>query len=311
MSARISLDQWRALLAVVDAGGYAQAAAHLHKSQSTITYAVQKIERLLDLRVFVIDGRRARLTREGETLVRRARTLLDEADALERGARSMAAGWAAEVRVAVDIAFPTWLLLQCMARFAGEQPDIHLQLHETVLGGTLEALANDAVDFAIAHQIPAGHVGEHLIRIRFIAAAHADHPLHHLGRPLSHDDLRPHRQLVIRDSARETPADSGAWLGAKQRWTVSNKATSIAAATMGLGFAWYPEETIRGELERGTLKALPLRRGAERHADLYLVFRDRDYPGQAPARLAAIIREQVADLPPLCLERLAATGSIT
>jgi DNA-binding transcriptional LysR family regulator len=42
---RISLEQWRALQAVVDAGGYAQAAAVLHKSQSAITYAVQKIER--------------------------------------------------------------------------------------------------------------------------------------------------------------------------------------------------------------------------------------------------------------------------
>ncbi|MGH9577863.1 MAG: LysR family transcriptional regulator, partial [Terriglobales bacterium] len=34
---RITLDQWRALLAVVDAGGYAQAAAALHKSQSTMS----------------------------------------------------------------------------------------------------------------------------------------------------------------------------------------------------------------------------------------------------------------------------------
>ena len=44
---RISLEQWRALIAVVDAGGYAQAAARLHKSQSAVTYAVKKLERLL------------------------------------------------------------------------------------------------------------------------------------------------------------------------------------------------------------------------------------------------------------------------
>ena len=39
----IALDQWRALIAVVDSGGYAQAAEALHKSQSSVTYAVQKI----------------------------------------------------------------------------------------------------------------------------------------------------------------------------------------------------------------------------------------------------------------------------
>ncbi|MCU0736206.1 MAG: LysR family transcriptional regulator, partial [Methylotetracoccus sp.] len=40
---KITLDQWRTLVAVVEAGGYAQAADQLHKSQSTLTYAVQKL----------------------------------------------------------------------------------------------------------------------------------------------------------------------------------------------------------------------------------------------------------------------------
>ena len=38
---RISLEQWRCLAAVVEAGGYAQAAERLHKSQSSVTSAVQ------------------------------------------------------------------------------------------------------------------------------------------------------------------------------------------------------------------------------------------------------------------------------
>ena len=59
---QISLDQWRALIAVVDAGGYAQAAQALFKSQSAVSYAVQKIESQLALKAFEIEGRRARLT---------------------------------------------------------------------------------------------------------------------------------------------------------------------------------------------------------------------------------------------------------
>ena len=69
---RITLEQWRALQAVVEAGGYAQAAEVLHKTQSTLTYAVQKIERLLDLKVFEIRGRKAGLTEPGQVLYRRA-----------------------------------------------------------------------------------------------------------------------------------------------------------------------------------------------------------------------------------------------
>ena len=298
MTARITLDQWRALVAVVDAGGYAQAAELIHKSQSTVTYAVQKIEHLLGLRAFEIRGRKAQLTPAGATLYRRARTLLEEAEALERGARSMAQGWAPSLRLAVEAIFPTWLLLQCLNRFALERPEIHIQLHETVLGGTVEALTEGRVDFAICSHVPEGFASDRLMRIRFVAAAHADHPLHQLGRPLTHDDLRPHRQLVIRDSAQQRILDSGVWRGADQRWTVSHKATSIAAATMGMGFAWYPAETIQGELASGVLKPLPLIEGAERFAELYLVFAERDCRGRAPVRMAEIIREGVESLWP-------------
>jgi DNA-binding transcriptional LysR family regulator len=76
---------------------------------------------------------------------------------------------------------------------------------------------------------------------------------------------------------------------------VSHKATSIHAAGLGLGFAWFPEEMVVGELERGLLKALPLREGGERWAELYLVFADRDYAGPGALRLAEIIRALVAE----------------
>src|SRR3989442_14716013 len=68
MNPRITLEQWQALVAVVDAGGYAQAAERLHKSQSSVTYLVQKLESLLDVKVFEIKGRKAALTPAGADL---------------------------------------------------------------------------------------------------------------------------------------------------------------------------------------------------------------------------------------------------
>jgi len=290
---RISLEQWRALLAVVDAGGYAQAAEALHKSQSAVTYAVQKMESLLGVKVFEVVGRKAQLTPTGEVLYRRAKALLEEASALEGAAGSLAAGWEPELRLAVEIIFPTWLLLRCFARFAEERPQTRIELYETVLSGTEEALLQRKVDLAICSQVPAGFAGDPLIRLRFIAVAHPEHPLHQLGRELTLQDLRKHRHLVIRDTGSQRRA--GSWLGAEQSWTVSHKATSIHAAGMGLGFAWFPEEMVVGELERGQLKALPLREGGERWAELYLVFADRDYAGPGALRLAEIIRALVAE----------------
>jgi DNA-binding transcriptional LysR family regulator len=290
---RISLEQWRSLLAVVDAGGYAQAAVQLHKSQSAVTYAVQRMEALLGVKVFEVVGRKAHLTPTGEVLYRRAKALLEEAGALEGAAGSLAAGWEPELRLSVEIVFPTWLLLQCFARFAEERPETRIELYENVLSGTEEALVQRRVELAICSQVPPGFTGDPLMRIRFIAAAHPEHPLHRLGRELTLQDLRKHRHLIIRDTGSQRR--SGSWLGAEQSWTVSHKATSIHAAGMGLGFSWFPEETVRDELERGFLKPLPMREGGERWGDLYLVFADRDYAGPGASRLAQIIREHVAN----------------
>ena len=67
---RISQEQWRAHQTVVEAGGYAQAATALHKSQSAVTYAVQKIETLLGVKAFEVIGRKAHLTATGEVVLR-------------------------------------------------------------------------------------------------------------------------------------------------------------------------------------------------------------------------------------------------
>ncbi|MGC2461239.1 MAG: LysR family transcriptional regulator [Steroidobacteraceae bacterium] len=289
---RISLEQWRALQAVVDAGGYAQAAAKLHKSQSAITYAVQKIEALLKLKIFELRGRKARLTGSGEVLYRRAKGLLEEAESLEGAGRQLAQGWESELRLAVEVIFPTWLLLRCFGLFAQEHPETRIELYETVLSGTDEALMQRRVDLAICSLVPPGFMGDALMPMRFIAAAHPDHPLHKLKRKLTAQDLRKYRQLVIRDSGSQR-SRSAPWLGAAQRWTMSHKATQIHAAGMGLGFAWFAQDTIRTELEQGLLKPLPLREGAEHYAELYLIYADRDYAGPGAQRLAGIVRDQV------------------
>jgi DNA-binding transcriptional LysR family regulator len=290
---RITLDQWRTLVAVVDAGGYAQAAEQLHKSQSTLTYAVQKLENLLSIKVFEIQGRKAVLTPSGQVLYRRGKTLVDEAVRLERAAAGLATGWEAELRIAVESIFPDWLLLKCFARFGEERPEIRIELIQSVLGGTDEALLEGRVDLAIGSWVPPGFIGDAIMQVRFIAAAHPDHQLHRLERTLALDDLRRHRHLVVRDTGRERLRTPG-WLN-EQRWTVSHMNTSIRAACLGLGYAWYPEDLIRSEIEAGELKPLPLREGAERWATLYLVFADPDATGHGALRLSPLIRAGIAE----------------
>jgi DNA-binding transcriptional LysR family regulator len=292
MIPHVTLEQWQALVAVVDAGGYAQASERLHKSQSSVTYAVQKLQSQLGVKAFEITGRKAKLTPTGELLYRRARVLIEEAGNVEQAAKSLSAGWEAEIRIAVEVLFPNWLLFQCLDRFSRESPHTRIEVFESVLAGTTEALVNRTADLAIAHQIPPGFTGETIMRTPMILVAHPEHPLHALGRPVTLRDLRAHRQIVVRES--DTRRATKTLIEADQRWTVSNMSSSIMAVAMGMGYAWLPEDKIRSELHAGSLKPLAVRESGVIEGTLYLVHAGLEDAGPGVRRLAEILRQDTA-----------------
>ena len=289
---KITLEQWRALVAVVDHGGYAQAAQALSKTQSSVSYAVHKMEQLLGVALFQIQGRKALLTAAGGVLVRRGRELVEQAGAIERAARHLGAGWEAEIRLTVEVLFPTWELLQVIDQFGRQCPQTRVELYESVLGGTDEALLERRVDLAVCSNLPPGFHGEPLRQIKLIPVAAPAHPLHQLKTALTHADLRAHRQILIRDSG-SARTRSGGWQRTEQRLTVSNKATAIRALCMGMGFAWQAELSIRDELRQGVLRPLPMAQDAARHVWLHLVQTDGELAGPATVLMAQLLRQTV------------------
>ncbi len=282
---RVTLAQWQMLAAVVDHGGFARAAEAIHKSPSTLNHAVHKLEEQLGVRVLEPAGRQVRLTEAGEMLLRRARQLIESAEALEDVAGSLAEGLEAEVVLAVDQVFPSDALARALATFSAAFPHVRVQLHETVLNGGIEMLYDGSADLVISGLAAQGFLGEPLVTVRFVAVAHPDHPLHGLGRTLDLRDLVQHRQLVVRDSAQRQSLDSG-WLKAEQRWTVSHLETSIDMVKRGLGFAWLPETRLGEALEAGRLAPLPLAAGGIREIPVQLIHRDRDRAGPATRAMA-------------------------
>lgn len=293
---RITLEQWRALQAVVERGGYARAAEALHKSQTAVTYAIQKLETLLNVRVLTLKGRRAELTEAGKTLYRRARILLEEAAALERLAGGLGPGFEPELRLAIDVVFPQALLLESLASFRREYPETRVEVFELTPSCAEGALLECRVDLAVSSRVPPGFVGDHLMRLRFVPVAAPTHPLHRLARPVTDQDLRWHCEFVVRDSSGAPQLGlDGAMV--HQRVTVSQMPTVILAITAGIGFGWLPEDSIRSELESGRLKPLPMRRGGERYTDFFLVLALGELAAQGPHHLAALLRERAAACP--------------
>jgi DNA-binding transcriptional LysR family regulator len=290
MIPRTSLDQWAALAAVVDEGGFAQAGLALHRSQSAVSYNVQKLQESLGVPLLAIEGRRAVLTPHGRTLLDRARRLLADANTLECIAGSLKAGVEAELSLVIEAAFPQQRLLAILRELQASCPNTRLRLTESVLSGSEEPIVSGSADVVITTRVPPGFLGNLLFEVSLVAVAHRDHPLLALGRELSQDDLVPHTQAVLRDSGTQAPRDEG-WLGARVRWTMSSVEASLAAVRDGLAFAWLPDHLVEADLASGVLKRLPLVAGARRLLPLYAVLVKPETAGPA-ARMAIELFER-------------------
>lgn len=279
---RTSLDQWRALAAVVDADGFAQAAARLHRSQSAVSYAIAQLQEGLGVRLLELRGRKAELTPAGAELLRRSRPLLDQFARLEALARAMDAGWESELRLVVDAAFPQKLMLGILAELKAGCPHTTLSLADAVLSGAEDAITSGSADLVVTTRVPQGFLGDWLMDVQMRAVAAPGHPLHALGRTLSVDDLASHTQVVVRDSG-SGRRDEG-WLGAAHRWTVASLEASHAAVCAGLAYAWLPAHLIETDLRKQRLLPLQLQAGGTRHLPLHVVLVKGEASGPA-ARL--------------------------
>jgi DNA-binding transcriptional LysR family regulator len=282
---RTTLEQWAVLATVIDRGGFAPAAQALHRSQSAVSYAVARLQESLDVALLGIHGRKAVLTAHGETLLRRARPLLQELSTLEDLAGSLQRGWESQLNLVVDVAYPRERLLRIVSELGVACPHTQLQLADAVLSGAEEAISARSADVVVTSRVPAGYLGDFLLDVSFTAVAHPDHALLKLQRPLAAADLAHHTQVVVRDSGVRQPRDEG-WLGAERRFTVSSMEASLAMVTAGLAFAWLPEHLIAPAIAAGTARALPLETGATRNVPLYLVLVQGPVAGPA-AREAA------------------------
>ncbi len=287
---KTTLEQWRMFKAVVEHGGYAQAAEAIFKSQSTISYGVHKLQEQLGITLLEVEGRKAVLTEQGKVMLQRANQLLEQAENLDKAADVLRQGVEPVIHLALDMIFPYDHLFCLLADFSEQFPNTRVELTEFVMNGGNDMLENGELDLLVTPIMPAGLKGKQIYREQFIPVSSPDHPLQS-RQDLKLEDLMEHRQIVMRDGSKQR-RDSG-WLGAHQRWTVSHTNTSLNIVRRGLGYAWLPMNWIQADLDNGTLKPLPMKDDSARYEDLYLVEAAEGSSGPATRYLASLLRKSL------------------
>ena len=136
----INLEHLHAFVAVSEYGGVNIAAEKLYKSPSTISHALSKLQMQLGLALFERQGRKLALTPQGASMLKQAKTLLDDKQALLNLAGHLQQDHRAELALAVDAILPHTLLLGALKDFSRRYPLCHIKLYEGVLSGSEEKL---------------------------------------------------------------------------------------------------------------------------------------------------------------------------
>lgn len=286
----VSLEQWSMFITVVEEGSFQAAADKLLKSQSSISYAIQKMQQGLGVKVFEHKGRKAVLTDAGQLMLQRAKDLIHTANAAEKAAADFSNGWEPQIGLVLSEVFPKHILHTALGEFGKQCPQTRLEIYIEVLSGVDDKLHAGEAQIAINHMIPNGMVGEPIFEMDFVRAAHPDHPLHHLGRAIHHHDMKLHRQIVIRDSGNYRRENRG-FLGSDQRWTVSNMHESLALIKLGLGFGVLARNIAQPAIDAGELKELDIDGNSGMRSPMHLIFADKANTGPAALLLAKLLKE--------------------
>ncbi|MDE1149454.1 MAG: LysR family transcriptional regulator [Azospirillaceae bacterium] len=265
---RSTIEQWAVLRAVVEEGGYAAAAAKLNRSQSSVSYAIARLQDAMGVDLLALHGRRAALTEAGAALLAEATPLIDDLARIERRGRGIAGGATESIRLLVDTLFPKARLFRALRSFADLCPDTEIHLAETVRLTVRDVPAED-YDVAVLIAPPGMRDIDPVADVRLIAVAHADHALNTTGQPLGAALLARHPRVEIRGMeplGEEVPPPG-------RVWRMNTVESAIDAVRHGLCYGWLPSDHIRREVEDGTLRPLKLVSGAVR--SVYLGLRVR------------------------------------
>ena len=143
----LDLDLLRSFVSVVDTGGFTRAGERVHRTQSTVSQQIRRLEEELGYPLLHRNGKQATPTEQGERLVSYARRIL----ALAQEAREAVAKPASEgvVRIAIPEDFAAYRLTELLSDFVRSRPGLRLDIRSGLSVQSRQALERGELDLAL------------------------------------------------------------------------------------------------------------------------------------------------------------------
>ena len=143
----LDIELLRSFVSVVDAGGFTRAGERVHRTQSTVSQQIKRLEDSVGHPLLLRNGKQAKPTEEGERLLSYARRILTlEAEARDVVSR---AGHDGVLRLGIPEDFAAYRLTELVSSLSRLRPGLRLNVRSglSVLLGDL--LARGELDLAL------------------------------------------------------------------------------------------------------------------------------------------------------------------
>ena len=257
-----SLSALRAFDATARHGGFSAAASALNVTHAAVVQQVRGLERFLDVRLAVRQGRGIRLTPEGERL---AAALDDGFGGIAETLKAMTrAGDKKSLRVTTTQFLVDEIILPNLPEFWREHPGIEISFYPSRLPVDV---VEHGFDFGIQYELSEYPLGSPRVEVRRIAdatmlAVGAPSLIEEWGEDvyalpwIRHDEMEP--KLAIMRSV-GLDLDRLKWVD------VGSPSLLPTAVRKGLGMSMYNEVIARADLDRGVLRVVPTPRKGLAH----------------------------------------------
>ena len=258
----ITIDQLRVFRQVVETGSFSAAARAMHRAQSAVTYAVQKLEEQAGSELFDRSGYRPVLSEAGRALLPRATRILEDLAAFKAQARAIAGGLEPEVSIVVDPLYSTGRLMRVLAEFQARFAAVQLRVYVESLGAAAQAVIDRTADLGIALEFAAAAADLQVTplgEVELVPVAAPSHPLARRKGRIPPEALRDEVQLVLTDRSALTQGKDFSVFSTRT-WRLADLGARHEMLLAGLGWGSMPRHMVDDDLAAGRLKKLDVRR---------------------------------------------------
>lgn len=289
----LSDDEIESFLAVIEKGSFSAAAIKLHKSQSSISYSIKKLEQKLKVLIFDRATKTVTLTDAGRIIHGKLLNIVKINNEIFEFTSLINTGVETKIILSVTAVTPTPLVIKALQKFNLKFPQTQIELQFTTNDEPLDYLARDEADFAITssklNQNEFDRIQWHTVE--FMAVAAMDHPA--TMPEITSEDLDEMTYLVVGGRQTLMKKQSQGQVENGNVWNVTDFLIKKELLINGLGWGYMPRKIIERELEEAILQ--PVRAKPLIHKQLDLVRKKSKYRGPGKIYLWQCLTENITE----------------